>query len=60
MRTFNLAHAALITATLLLTSHTLADDYPSRPITILVGASPGGTTETMAGAALCASTYTRR
>src|SRR6202142_2136453 len=25
-----------------------ADDYPSRPIKILVGASPGGTTDTMA------------
>src|SRR5471032_259961 len=25
-----------------------ADDYPSRPIKLLVGASPGGTTDTMA------------
>src|SRR3984893_12935329 len=27
-----------------------ADDYPSRPIKLLVGASPGGTTDTMARA----------
>src|SRR5258708_7890842 len=29
---------------------TRADDYPSRPIKLLVGASPGGTTDTMARA----------
>ena len=27
-----------------------ADDYPSRPIKLMVGASPGGTTDTMARA----------
>jgi len=29
-----------------------ADDYPSRPIKLMVGASPGGTTDTMARATL--------
>jgi tripartite-type tricarboxylate transporter receptor subunit TctC len=42
--------AALLTSTLLLAtpSASRADDYPSRPITLLVGASAGGTTDTMA------------
>jgi tripartite-type tricarboxylate transporter receptor subunit TctC len=42
--------AALLTSTLLLAtpSASRADDYPIRPITILVGASAGGTTDTMA------------
>jgi tripartite-type tricarboxylate transporter receptor subunit TctC len=44
--------AALVAAALLLAAPapTLADDYPTRPITILVGASAGGTTDTMARA----------
>jgi tripartite-type tricarboxylate transporter receptor subunit TctC len=39
--------AALLPASLLTAR---ADDYPSRPIKLLVGASPGGTTDTMARA----------
>jgi len=43
---------ALLAAGLLLASPLFAraDDYPSRPIKLLVGASPGGTTDTMARA----------
>src|SRR4249919_879885 len=43
---------ALLTAALLpgASSTTWADDYPSKPIKLLVGASPGGTTDTMARA----------
>src|SRR5713101_4518217 len=42
----------LLAAGLLLASPLFAraDDYPSRPIKLLVGASPGGTTDTMARA----------
>src|SRR5882672_7839280 len=44
--------AALLIAALVPASPpaTRADDYPSRPIKLLVGASPGGTTDTMARA----------
>jgi tripartite-type tricarboxylate transporter receptor subunit TctC len=51
MHLFRMANAAaLLIAALLLAAPTvsLADDYPTRPITILVGASAGGTTDTMA------------
>jgi tripartite-type tricarboxylate transporter receptor subunit TctC len=51
MHLFRMANAAaILTAALLLAAPaaSLADDYPSRPITILVGASAGGTTDTMA------------
>src|SRR3954451_9587413 len=43
---------ACLLASLLLAplSATGADDYPSKPIKLLVGASPGGTTDTMARA----------
>src|SRR3954470_22511924 len=43
---------ACLLASLLLAplSATGADDYPSRPIKLMVGASPGGTTDTMARA----------
>ena len=37
-------------ATLLTSSASLADDYPSHPIKLLVGAPPGGTTDTIARA----------
>jgi tripartite-type tricarboxylate transporter receptor subunit TctC len=42
--------AALAASLLLAAFPALADDYPSRPITLLVGASAGGTTDTMARA----------
>jgi tripartite-type tricarboxylate transporter receptor subunit TctC len=44
--------AACLVAGLLCASAQIAraDDYPSRPIKLLVGASPGGTTDTMARA----------
>jgi tripartite-type tricarboxylate transporter receptor subunit TctC len=44
--------AACLIASLLCAAAPIAraDDYPSRPIKILVGASPGGTTDTMARA----------
>jgi tripartite-type tricarboxylate transporter receptor subunit TctC len=44
--------AAFLIASLLCAAAPVAraDDYPSRPIKILVGASPGGTTDTMARA----------
>jgi tripartite-type tricarboxylate transporter receptor subunit TctC len=47
-----LATVALLIAALLSASPptVLADDYPSKPIKLLVGASPGGTTDTMARA----------
>jgi tripartite-type tricarboxylate transporter receptor subunit TctC len=38
----------LVPLLLALPSAALADDYPARPIKLLVGASPGGTTDTMA------------
>ena len=45
------AFALLIAALLAASSFTAwADDYPSKPIKLLVGASPGGTTDTMARA----------
>jgi tripartite-type tricarboxylate transporter receptor subunit TctC len=43
---FGLQIAALLT----LPTITRAEDYPARPIKLLVGASPGGTTDTMARA----------
>src|SRR4051812_44080568 len=45
-----LAISVLLAAGLSLSSSLVmgADDYPSRPIKLLVGASPGGTTDTMA------------
>jgi tripartite-type tricarboxylate transporter receptor subunit TctC len=47
-----LAALAFLTAALLPASSlaTRAEDYPSKPIKLLVGASPGGTTDTMARA----------
>ena len=47
-----LATSALVVAGLLLASLSVvrADDYPSKPIKLLVGASAGGTTDTMARA----------
>src|ERR1041384_6174883 len=47
-----LAIFALLVATLLPASPltACADDYPSKPIKLRVGASPGGTTDTMARA----------
>ena len=44
--------ATLLGAALMLAGHTTAqaDNYPSRPIKLLVGASAGGTTDTMARA----------
>jgi tripartite-type tricarboxylate transporter receptor subunit TctC len=47
-----LAASGLLIGGLLLASLLVvqADDYPSRPIKLLVGASPGGTTDTMARA----------
>src|ERR1044071_8815970 len=47
LATFAFFIAALPSAPLLI-AH--ADDYPSKPIKLLVGASPGGTTDTMARA----------
>ena len=47
LTTFALLTAALLPASSLAT---WADDYPSKPIKLLVGASPGGTTDTMARA----------
>lgn len=46
----SLAASLLLLVALLLALPAIvhADDYPSRPIKILVGASPGGTTDTMA------------
>jgi tripartite-type tricarboxylate transporter receptor subunit TctC len=41
---------ALTFVGVMLACQTHADDYPSRPIKLLVGASPGGTTDTMARA----------
>jgi tripartite-type tricarboxylate transporter receptor subunit TctC len=50
-RTARLTAAILAAAVLLaLPLASRADDYPSRPIKLLVGASPGGTTDTMARA----------
>ena len=37
-------------ATLLISPASRADDYPSHPIKLLVGAPPGGTTDTIARA----------
>ena len=51
LATFALLTAALLPASSLATSlPAWADDYPSKPIKLLVGASPGGTTDTMARA----------
>ncbi len=52
LRVASLAASLLLMAGLLLAlpSGVQADDYPSRPIKLLVGASPGGTTDTMARA----------
>ena len=50
LRVASLAAALLLSAGLSLAAPAIvrADDYPSRPIKLLVGASPGGTTDTMA------------
>jgi tripartite-type tricarboxylate transporter receptor subunit TctC len=51
MHLFRMANAAAFLAAALFLAApaaSRADDYPSRPITILVGASAGGTTDTMA------------
>src|SRR5471030_821464 len=45
LATFALLIAALVSASSMTAR---ADDYPSKPIKLLVGASPGGTTDTMA------------
>ncbi|MGA2568717.1 MAG: tripartite tricarboxylate transporter substrate binding protein [Pseudolabrys sp.] len=52
LRVASLAASLLLIAGLLLAMPPVgkADDYPSRPIKLLVGASPGGTTDTMARA----------
>ena len=47
LATFALLIAALVSASPM---KARADDYPSKPIKLLVGASPGGTTDTMARA----------
>jgi tripartite-type tricarboxylate transporter receptor subunit TctC len=47
LATFALVIAALLPAS---SRTTGADDYPSKPIKLLVGASPGGTTDSMARA----------
>jgi tripartite-type tricarboxylate transporter receptor subunit TctC len=47
LATFALLIAALVSASPI---KARADDYPSKPIKLLVGASPGGTTDTMARA----------
>jgi tripartite-type tricarboxylate transporter receptor subunit TctC len=47
LATFALVIAALVPASPMTAR---ADDYPSKPIKLLVGASPGGTTDTMARA----------
>jgi tripartite-type tricarboxylate transporter receptor subunit TctC len=49
LRPAHLTAVALLTGALL-AFPAFADDYPSRPITLLVGASAGGTTDTMARA----------
>jgi len=40
----------LATSLLLAADTTRAEDFPNKPIELLVGASPGGTTDTMARA----------
>ncbi|HEX2654363.1 MAG TPA: tripartite tricarboxylate transporter substrate binding protein [Xanthobacteraceae bacterium] len=42
------ASALMLAGALLVAPHARADDYPSRPIKLLVGAPPGGTTDTIA------------
>jgi tripartite-type tricarboxylate transporter receptor subunit TctC len=48
--TFSLPFSLLLAGALLTSQPVCAEDYPSRPIKLLVGASPGGTTYTMARA----------
>jgi tripartite-type tricarboxylate transporter receptor subunit TctC len=52
LNVLSFAASCLLAASLVLVEKPVAraDDYPSRPIKLLVGASPGGTTDTMARA----------
>jgi tripartite-type tricarboxylate transporter receptor subunit TctC len=44
------AAAVIVACALLIAQHADAEDYPSRPVKLLVGAPPGGTTDTVARA----------
>jgi len=48
MRAAKITAVSILLAQLLLLGPSSAADYPSRPIKLLVGASAGGTTDTMA------------
>src|SRR5215813_2220893 len=48
VRSLTLAACALITFTLSLASPSLAQDYPNRPVTIVVGYTPGATSDLVA------------